>query len=90
MAGCTYTKLLTSKTTITDDEIFTDNLGDCGSYVFVKQNPFFNDVLQREENETHTGIQYGRGERLLPKELFKALVTCLTNKCSPARKSALV
>lgn len=83
VAGCTFARLKTSKESLVPADLHTDELGDCGTLTFPTQNPYFNEILQREENESTTGIKYARGERLLPKEFYSKLVSCLTNLCVP-------
>ena len=86
VAGFTFNKLNSAKQSLLGNELLTDDFGVCGGYLFAKENPFFNEALQKEENETHTGITYGRGERLLPKKLYQSLATHFTNKCAPERR----
>ena len=87
VAGSTYAKLVSQKMNIPASQILSDDLGECGLPLSVRHNPYFNEMLQLKENEQHTCIEYGRVERLLPKELYKALVTKLANKCLPERQS---
>ena len=61
-------------------------LGEVGASVFPKSNPYFNEALTRDQNEALSGIKYTRGEKLLPKELYKALVDLLPNNCVPAER----
>ena len=86
VAGFTYAKVNSSKQSFSHKELLTDDLGPCGTMVFAKENPFFNEALQKEENANHTGISYARGERLLPKKLYQSLAANLTNKCAPERR----
>ena len=79
----------TGKKSLTSDELISDQLGFLGAPAYPSHNPFYNEALQKEENEKVTGITYERGERLLPKDLYKALVDILPNNCAPAARCML-
>lgn len=89
VAGCTFGRLKSAEQTLhAAADLHTDMLGLCGVPVGVSQNYYYHEALLREENAQQTGIQYGRAEKLLPVQLYRQLVDCLTNNCVPTSRSA--
>lgn len=88
VAGCTFGQLKSADKTVLAADMHTDMLGSCGMPVFPRQNYFFNEALHREENEQQTGITYARTEKLLPVQLYRQLLNCLTNNCVPKNRCA--